>query len=155
MSGAENVKVTVGWQQTKKTRPNSGRNGRKGGKTKDNGMKASIALWEEQHLQLPHHPNIPAAPPTFRNTLSARIPESVKLEALLGSYLSRSGSVCNGLLHVHGVTVACRPIRDNPQLSILSQFCACCSLFCIGSVLGTFSSPEKVLIRLHAHDPLL
>ena len=64
---------------------------------------------------------------TFRITPSARIPGPVRLEPLLGSYLSPSGSVWIWSLHVNRVAVAYRSIRDNPQLLILSQFCACCS----------------------------
>ena len=73
----------------------------------------------------------------FRTTPSTRIQEPVKLEPLLGSYLSPSGSA----------------VHDDPQLSILTQFCACCPLGRIGSVPDTVSSPE-ILIRLHAHHPL-
>ena len=76
----------------------------------------------------------------------------VKLELQLGSYLSPSGSLWYWLQHVSDVTVAYRPIRDNAQLHILSQFCACCfSSVCIGCVLGTFS-PERSNSSAHARS---
>ena len=71
----------------------------------------------------------------FRSSPSPSIPGPVKLELLLCSYLSHSGSAWIWLPHVDGVTDAHCSFRDNPQLSTLSQFCPCCSLIRIGSVL--------------------
>ena len=88
--------------------------------------------------------------PTSETIPSARIPGPVKLERLLGSYPSPSGSAWIWLRYADGVTGARCPIRDNPQLFTLSQFCAFCTLFEL-EVCLTLSLRWKVLIRLH--DP--
>ena len=55
-------------------------------------------------------------------------------------FLSLSGFRCGTLLTSHWPF----PLRDEAQLNILSQFCACCfSHVHLESVPGTFSSPES------------
>ena len=49
--------------------------------------------------------------------------------------------------------LARRSFCGRAQLNLPSKFCACCFPAHIGSVPDTFSSPERALIRLHAHDP--
>ena len=121
------------------------------------GGRCATTSWEEQQLQLPHHPHLPVAPPIvfadgahlcrdlcsepfLRREFQGRSNWSLRR---LVQNRRPSGSVWSWLRHVRGVTVACHSIFRNARLNIFSQFCACCSPVRIGSVPGTFSSPES------------